>query len=273
MSKRIIDYYSDIFSEDDRLSLDLGPLEWLRTLDIFERFLPPTPAVVLDVGGGTGVYSCWLLERRYEVHLVELVPQHVEIAKKAMAKAAGTSKWSAVVGTGERLDCPDERADVVLLMGPLYHLQEREDRLAVLREARRVLRPGGVVACAAISKYASYLDGLRNDFIRDPEFRKIIGRDLQCGRHDNDTNKPEYFTTAYFQHPEELEQEMTISGFVDARIIAVEGILWAARDIESLRQNGDAWQPALDFMKEIEEEKSIIGVSPHLLGIAKKSNN
>ena len=87
-----------------------------------------------------------------------------------------TTDWSATLGDARKLAFPDRSADAVLLLGPLYHLTERADRLAALREARRVLRPGGVVFAAAISRFASLLDGLARDLLDDPDFRPIRDR-------------------------------------------------------------------------------------------------
>lgn len=270
-SRKIIDYYTRIFSESGRLVQDIGPLEWVRTVDIFERYLPRPPAVVVDVGGATGAYASWLLKRGYEVHLIDVVPRHVEIAREVMVRVAGSASWSARIGDGRNLGFEAESADVVLLMGPLYHLQKEEERLQVLRETWRVLRPGGITLCATISRFASFMDGLDSGYIHDPEFRRIIANDLENGHHHNPTEKPEYFTDAYFQHPDELREEIETAGFVDIRLLAVEGVLWVTKDLEALQRNERAWKAALDFMRTVEEDSSIIGTSPHLLAIANKS--
>ena len=93
-------------------------------------------------------------------------------------------------------------------MGPLYHLIEREDRLAALREARRVLRPGGLVAAVWVSRYASTRDGMFRGLLEDPDFWPIVQRGFSEGQHRNPTNHPGYFTTAYFHHPSELQKEV-----------------------------------------------------------------
>lgn len=127
-------------------------LERVRTQVLLERFLPPPPARVLDVGGGAGVYAAWLAERGYQVHLVDPVPLHVQ-----QAKSFGT--FTAEIGDARHLDDPDGSRDAVLLLGPLYHLTDRVDRVQALAQARRVCRRGGVVLAAAISRYASSFDG------------------------------------------------------------------------------------------------------------------
>lgn len=269
--QRIIDFYTRIFSETDRLDRNIGSLERTRTIDILDRHLPEPPAVIIDVGGATGTYACWLMERGYEVHLIDLVLHHVEKARDAMERVAGDRWWSASVGDGSNLPFQTDNADVVLLMGPLYHLQEKNERLGVLGEASRVLRPGGAVVCAAISRFASFIDGLYSGYIHDPAFRNIIAGDLRDSCHRNPTEKPEYFTEAYFQHPSELNDEIASAGFLDVRVLAVEGVLWFTKNTDALREDESAWSAAMDFMRMIEGDASIIGASSHLLAIGKKS--
>jgi SAM-dependent methyltransferase len=118
-------------------------------------------------------------------------------------------------GDARCLSAQSNSADAVLLLGPLYHLVERSDRLMALREARRILKPKGVLIAAAISRFASLIDGLARGFFRDSDFRKIVASDLATGQHRNPTNQTAYFTTAYFHHPEELAAEVREASFTD----------------------------------------------------------
>ena len=101
-------------------------------------------------------------------------------------------------------------------MGPLYHLLATEDRIASLVEVFRVLVSNGTVVAAAISRYASALDGLARKLSLDPRFVKIRNRDLTDGQHRNDTGNEQYFTTAYFHKPEDLRSELESAGFFTA---------------------------------------------------------
>src|SRR5665647_549568 len=126
----IVTFYQTRYLEDDRLRVSPhGRLEFLRTQELLRRHLPKPPARVLDVGGATGVHASWLAEAGYAVHVVDLVPEHVQ---QAAALGDGVT---AAVGDARALDEPDAAADVVLLLGPLYHLIDGDDRLTALREA------------------------------------------------------------------------------------------------------------------------------------------
>jgi ubiquinone/menaquinone biosynthesis C-methylase UbiE len=209
--------------EAGRLASGSGRLELARTQEIVRRFLPPLPAVVADVGGGPGVYACWLAGLGYEVHLYDPVPLHVAQAEAASRAQPTHPLASFAVGDALALGRPDESTDVVLLLGPLYHLTVRADRLTALKEARRVLRPSGTLVAAAISRFASALDGLRSGYLDDPAFAAIALRDLVDGQHRNPTGHPAYFTTAFFHHPGELRQEVQDAGFTGVQLLAVEG--------------------------------------------------
>jgi SAM-dependent methyltransferase len=161
-----------------------GLLERVRTEELLERFLPPPPSVVLDVGGGPGHYAVWLAEHGYEVHLVDPVPLHVDQATRR-SSATARPLASVRLGDARSLGVDDDCASAVLLLGPLYHLTRRDDRVSALREAKRALRPGGVVLCALISRFASALDGLTKHLFDDPVYQAIVRRDLAEGQHRN----------------------------------------------------------------------------------------
>ncbi len=150
--------------EAGRLESGTNRIELARTQELTARYAPPPPAIVYDVGGGPGMYALWLARRGYAVHLVDAHPLHVEQAQRASAAQPETPLASASQGDARRLEFADDSADVVLLLGPLYHLTERSDRVTALREAKRVVRPSGVVLAAVISRFASALDGMRQGF-------------------------------------------------------------------------------------------------------------
>ncbi len=210
--------------ERERLTRGGGTLELVRTQELLQRYLPPPPANVLDVGGGPGVYAAWLARAGYRVHLVDPLPLHVEQAAAAAA-AQPDHPFTAAVGDARRLNEPDASCDAALLFGPLYHLTERVERIAVLAEARRVLRPGGLALVVAISRFGSLLDGLRQGILGDSEAAEVIERTLRDGQHRNPglDRYPGWFTTSFFHQPAELTAEVAESGLILEALIGIEG--------------------------------------------------
>ena len=82
------------------------------------------------------------------------------MSSSSQADAVGVPGIRTAVSDARSLDLPDGSADAVLLLGPLYHLASRADRIAAIREAARVLRPGGALFAAAISRWATRIDGM-----------------------------------------------------------------------------------------------------------------
>src|SRR4051794_18587238 len=176
-------YYAAV-PESDRLTT-WGRLEAERTRELLGRFLPPAPATVLDVGGAEGAYALPLAAAGYTVRLLDPAPVHIEAARAASATQPGTPLASAEIGDARELPYADNSADAVLLLGPLYHLTDQRDRLKALDEALRVLRPGGVLFAAAISRFASSVDGVRAGLYADPVFNTMIEGGLRDGVHRN----------------------------------------------------------------------------------------
>ncbi len=256
--------------EAKRLADGPGLIELERTQAIISRYLPETSSVIYDIGGGPGAYADWLLGLGHAVHLVDPVPLHVQQAKEAMAKAA-TGDWSATVGDARFLEFPDESADCVLLLGPLYHLTDRVDRIAAISEARRVLRPGGFVFAAAISRFASLLDGMARNLLDDPDFRPIVERDLSEGQHRNPTEHPSYFTNAFFHHPDELRSELETADFNVETVCGVEGPAWILADIAERWADEKRRELWMKLLEKVESESVLLGVSAHLLAVGRTS--
>jgi ubiquinone/menaquinone biosynthesis C-methylase UbiE len=264
----VIAHYQQV-DEDLRLQTGSFQLELARTQELIQRYLPPAPAAVLDVGGGSGVYACWLASLGYEVRLIDPVPKHID---QALARSTRQHKpiASMRIGDARHVEEHDTSADAVLLLGPLYHLTDRTDRLASLKEAFRVLRIGGIVFAAGISRFASLLDSLSHGFFEDSEFQPIVEGDLREGQHRNLTDNPIYFTTAYFHQPEELASELSAAGFRLEELTAIEGPGWLARDFDRLWSDGQQRERLLAHIRTVEHERALLGASAHIMAIGKK---
>ena len=254
-----ISEFYELGFEDGRLFIGGAPrLEFVRTMELLTRCLP-NEAHIIDVGGGTGVYANELARLGHSVAVVDPVQLHVDLAAERLDEHADSS---AQLGDARDLEHQDNTFDAALLMGPLYHLVEAEDRRLAWSEAVRVVRGGGVVFGVGISRFASLLDGLKRDLVSDPVFRRIIERDLATGRHQNPdvSGRPEFFTTAYFHHPDELRTEAEHAGLRDVDLLAVEGPGWMVESIESLDAQVEA-------VRLVESEATLLGVSSHVAAI------
>lgn len=268
LTPEIIEHYKSGY-EQNRLDTGFGQLEFIRTQEILKRFLPQPPAIILDVTGGTGTYALWLSKERYEVHFTDIVPLHVELARQASLQQPDTPFATIEVGDARKLNFSNEFADSILLFGLMYHLISREDRIAALREVRRVLRKNGCIFISAISRYASTFEGLRRGFFKDPEFVKIAQRDRTDGQHRNPGNHPNYFMTTFFHHPNELQKEIKEAGLTHLKTLAVEGIASCSiHNFNELWNDPDCRERMLQAIKSLEEEPSLLGISDHLIAIA-----
>jgi SAM-dependent methyltransferase len=256
----ILGYYDEA-GEQDRLT-GANRLELWRTQELLTRCLPAPPATIVDIGGGPGVYAAWLAGRGYELVLIDPVPLHVE-----QAKARGVRE--AQVGDARRVDRPDASADAVLLMGPLYHLVSREDRLQAWREAGRVVRPGGVVAAALISRFAALLDGTSRDFILDGVFRAQAERSAATGVLAADAGGG--FTTAYFHHPDEIALEVDDAGLELDAVYGIEGPGEWMSGVDERLDDEARRDALLALARAVETEPHVLGASPHLLVVARRS--
>ncbi|MHC5059935.1 MAG: class I SAM-dependent methyltransferase [Planctomycetota bacterium] len=265
----IAEFYEE-YAEGDRLFSGLGQLEFERTKRILQRFLPPPPATILDVGGGTGPYSLWLAKLGYQVHLIEPSQKLVEQARQSSQQQTDAPLASCVVGDARVLDFPDKSAETVLMFGPLYHLTEEKDRNQALREACRVLKGNGVLFAAAISRFASAIDGLTYGLIKDPIFLNSIKQDLTDGQHCNPTKNIFYFTDAFFHLPSELKKEIEAADFSYEQLFPIEGIGVFVRDFDKLWKDKKQQNHLLEIIERTEKEGCILGVSPHLLCVARK---
>ncbi len=270
LSDEILSFYRQT-QESKRLTNDVrGQIEFTRTQEIIMRYLPTPPAVVLDIGGGSGPYACWLAKAGYEVHLVDPVDLHIEQAKEASNQQPEHPIASISIGDARTLRFSSMSADAVLLLGPIYHLIDKSERLLALREAYRVLRNGGIMVAAGISRFASLLDLFCKDRLGNSVSRDIVQDDIETGYHRNPTENLEFFTDAYLHRPEELSSEVVEAGFEHQATLAVQGPAWLFRSVESYWENPNQRAAVLDFIRKVEAEPSILGMSSHILAIGTK---
>lgn len=257
-------------AEIDRLERGLGIVEFYRSKEIISQYINGK-SVIYDIGGGIGRYSSWLAEQGHDVTMVEYAPTAVDYAKKNM-----TTPYKAEVGDARDIHLPDDSADVVLLMGPLYHLQNKAERTKALNEAYRVLKPGGLLIAAGISKFSSTtwalsVYGNGNDFIDDEIYMNMLRQEILTGEHNRPEEYPYFIANAYFHTPGELKTEIKKSGFKVLNAHAVEGSIWISPALNEKWKDPESRHRLLEILHLTEYDETIMGMSPHFLVTAKKS--
>ena len=259
--EKIKAFYDETGMERDRLEQSVFKLEKLRTRQIIEENLLPEMSIA-DIGGASGAYAFWLQKLGHKVHLLDFAETHIEMARQ-QGKHQNLPLSSVTLGDARALPFPENSFDMVLLFGPLYHLQEKTDRIKCLTEAKRVLKPGGILLAATIGRYASLFDGFWRNLITDSQFEEIMNEDLKSGKHQNPTDNPEYFTDAYFHAPEDIENEMSEAGFTNFSVVAVEGFGWLIPTFESVWENETMRMKLLKYIDKTSTSPTMIGMSAH----------
>jgi SAM-dependent methyltransferase len=161
--------------------------------------------------------------------------------------------------------CETESYDAVLLMGPLYHLLLKEERVQAVREAKRVLRRGGRVFSAVVTRFAPFREAARSM----PEWvlsnREYAQRMLETGLHE----KPTKWAKAYFTHPEQFTPIMEDAGFQTLQVVGCEGIVAGHEDLVN-ELEGEDWEIWVELNYTLGKEPSLYGASDHLLYVGEK---
>jgi len=260
----IYDFYQHKYNEDGRMGRN--PLEFMRCKEIILRYLDNENMEIADIGGATGAFSYWLAEMGHRVHLLDYIPLHIEQAKENGSKLK-LQLSSYTCGDARHVPYQDRKFDIVLEMGPLYHLQSEDDRMRCLSEAMRILKDGGTVLCEAISRYANLFEGFQSDLISDEKFVDILDENLRNGKHSPGDSP--YFTTAFFHTSAAMVKELEQAGFKDISLIAVEGFAFAM-NVDSIINDPRKKGLLLKYIRETEHNPDLLGVSGHFIAIGKK---
>ena len=263
-----IDLFYSTGLEEKRLKIGLGPLEYERNQELILRYIFKQQAVIVDVGGGPGIYSEWLANLGHKVYLIDPVLKHIQQAKKRAS--ALPNPFQCLLGEAQELAIQNNFADVVILHGPLYHLSSKEKRACAIKEAKRILKKGGIVLGFGINYTASTLVGLLNGCIHDPDFFSMCKQELSTGIHQPSATWPGLLPAAYFHKQEELQQEFEAEGLTCLALLPVEGFIWLDNKYFESRANHQKNKNLMELLRLTEKEKSLLAMSPHLMIAAEK---
>lgn len=242
--------------------------EFAVTMQALTDYLPGPPAQVLDVGGGPGRYAIELAQQGYGVTLFDLSAACLQMARERAA-AASASLAGCEQGTATDLSrFPDRAFDAVLLMGPLYHLLEDNRRRQAVVEAVRVLRPGGILFAAFITRYAVLRWAAVNDPMWPLENPQHLRSILETGILPPRGALGSGFV-AWFAHPTEVEPLLTGAGLSLLTMLGVEGLVSMIEEpVNDL--GGEAWDFWVELNYRLAADPSIHGCVEHLLAVATK---
>ncbi len=265
--------------EYGRLRSGIGRIEFAYTKELLAESLPPPPAVVYDIGGGYGEYAWWLASLGYEVHLFDLSETNIAMSKRLAKEFPGCRLAGAEVCDARSIPREDHSADAILLMGPLYHITEMEERLSALKESLRLLKSGGILYAAALTPYSVLLhcttlyriEGKsKSKCLEDPDFLHMVKRELADGCHINPGRSVfDGIGTSYFHTAKALREELAAGGFGHSEVHGVMGGAWLARDIESLWHDETARETLLETVRMVDGHEELMGLSGHLLAICR----
>ena len=253
----LIEKYYNKFNEDKRLKSRHGIVEFSVTMDYIQKYIEDKNAKILDIGAGTGAYSIFLSNKGYEVTAVELVKKNLSVLKQKTDKVKTFLANALDLGM-----LKDEQFDIVLLLGPLYHLFSEKDKIKALMEARRVLKPNGILFVAyLLADYAFIRHAIMDNFLRDS---------INAGKIDQNFNIISSEEDLYsYVRLNEIDNLNDRCGLKRIKIIAPDGATDYIRNYINKLSEED-FETYIRYQKTNCERPELIGASSHVLDILKK---
>lgn len=259
---RLFNYYQN-YSEDSRLVKDNAhKVEFITTTHVLDKIINSN-SKILDVGAGTGRYSIYFAEKGHSVYALEYVPHNLNIIRDKINNSDCDNNIEATIGDGRDLSRFEDRSfDVVLCMGPIYHLNTVEERRRCISECLRVLKKDGILALAYINKFASFLYQFKADksFIKSEKCKNLIN----LGQFYVDGSDNFHFTS-----PQEVESMLSGFNIEIVANVATDGIGHLFKEtVDNFDET--EYQHWMDHHLRTCTEPSILGYSLHALLVGRK---
>lgn len=263
----LIRRYYDKRADEEWGRLDRNRMEFAIIQRLLSRHLPPRGRV-LDCGGGPGRYALWLADRGYDVTLFDLSAACLEKARREAGAADLTLSFEQGTAT-DLTRFLDASFDVILLMGPLYHLKELAKRQAALAEAARVLRPGGLLAATFITRAAPLRDVARRQPSQVLDLYEPMLNVLRQGYDPTFPPPDDDHFHAYFAHWSEIEPLLRGAGFHSLGLFAAQGFVSMIDDgINDL--HGPEWDAWVELNLMLADDPGLFSAVEHLLALGKR---
>lgn len=257
----LIDFYNT-YNEDSRLTLKHGSVEFLTTMHYIARYMKPGDRV-LEIGTGTGRYSHALARQGYSVDAVELVEHNITVFRQNTQP-----NENITITQGNALDLsafPDQKYDITILLGPLYHLYLTEDKKQALREAVRVTKQGGIIFAAYVISDGCLMDeGFHRGNINVSEY---IEKGLLDARTFAANSNPE--NVFELVRKEDIDDLMSAFPVTRLHYAAADGCALFMREaIDKMDQ--DTFELFLKYHFATCEREDLLGITSHAIDIFRK---
>ncbi|NMI06889.1 class I SAM-dependent methyltransferase [Paenibacillus sp. SZ31] len=264
----IIEYYSG-FDEWGRLERE--PIEFIINMHYIREHLPAT-GYILDNGAGPGKYAMELAKLGYQVTLSDLTPSSVDTAREKAHEFGLMQYFNGfhVLDATSLLGIADETYDACLMLGPLYHLQTVEERVAAVRELYRVTKRGGVVFVAMQSRMRMSINSLQSPKNWKPnDHMAAIRSFVEKGIFDHQDHGR--FTGAYYFNIQDITPFMEQHNFETVDLIGSSSLRAMLTDEQQQywKERGE-YEELIQYMIDAAKDPSILGISSHLLYIGRK---
>lgn len=266
--------------ERNRLREGIGIIEFERTKELLLKYLPPPPAVLYDIGGGYGEYAWWLTSLGYEVHLFDLSETNITMSHELAEEYPGITLHSAQVCDARSIPRPNESADAILLMGPLYSITEYEERILAIRESHRLLKPNGLLFTGALTPASVLIprilcyhlpESKKSTELDDPAVMAMIHRALQDGCYVNPERRiARGLGSSHLHTAKALREELEEGPFETLSIHGVMGGAWLAPNLPELLASNDTRKVLMETVRMLDTQEEIIGLSGHILAVSRK---
>jgi len=265
MSKIIEKFYNEhVDIEWGRL--DRHPLEFEITKKHINEILGENQ-LILDIGGGPGRYSLYYASLGHRVTLIDLSPANIEFAKNKQVEL-NISLENTEVGNAISLNnIEDNYFDVILCMGPLYHIINEVDRQSVISECKRICKTNGFIIFSFITKTAQTISVIQKFPERIEEWTETLEKAIE--ERLNNTQFDGGFTEAFFVDPLEVESYISQNGLSVIKVAGAEGLGSQSEMILKELPSG-IFQKWIDFSYKYSTDKSTLGASQHIICIAQK---